>query len=594
MFKKQLAHQGTSTPLRSSARRQLLATIYQQYPALSQPYDGITEKELGKLVLPEGVKSMGIETSGEVEGTLYTNGEGDPLWMTFGRNSKEFIPTLYLLALPIPVPILPIIQLHSPLPPPLYTGAPLFLPAVKNLAKPHLLPDVPEGQVVAFVVSEGDGVRYVAVGRVASQGGTRGAFERRTRNIRERLDREEGRFCDILCIENDHLWDLGSKVELASFALAPPSQPLVPPPESEAGPSKSRTPSPPLVETLSLSDDPGSIPLEPSDISTLLSLALLQTLPNLAPTIFPIPASTLYSAHILPNRPAYIPRLQRDEVVIGKSEWKKLSKWMKEATKEGILKTKETKGEVVILGYDAKHPSADSHVPFTTISQEETKLAKRAAREAASEDTKGKNKEISIEELWKPSPGSFSFWEACGIDTSKTTNHPPTLIKTSLDDYIVKHSLADPRNPRAIRLDEDLGRTVGIKKPSPGETMARDEIMKRLKAGVTWCVSIDGNIRKGTLNPVTLSVKTRQGRKTITHVVGLETFGIDIDDFAEELKKLCAGSASVQPLQGVSPKLNLQEILVQGTQVKIITERLVAKGVPKRWIKEGEGEKKKK
>jgi len=41
-----------------------------------------------------------------------------------------------------------------------------------------------------------------------------------------------------------------------------------------------------------------------------------------------------------------------------------------------------------------------------------------------------------------------------------------------------------------------------------------------------------------------LSVKTRQGRKKVTHVTGLETFGIDIEEFAEELKKLCAGSAS--------------------------------------------------
>jgi translation initiation factor 2D len=35
-------------------------------------------------------------------------------------------------------------------------------------------------------------------------------------------------------------------------------------------------------------------------------------------------------------------------VVIGKSEWKKLSKWMKEASKEGLVKIKETKGEVIV------------------------------------------------------------------------------------------------------------------------------------------------------------------------------------------------------------------------------------------------------
>jgi translation initiation factor 2D len=46
------------------------------------------------------------------------------------------------------------------------------------------------------------------------------------------------------------------------------------------------------------------------------------------------------------------------------------------------------------------------------------------------------------------------------------------------------------------------------------------------------------------MQPVTMSVKTRQGRKTITHISGLETFSVDVDEFAEVLRKLCAGSAS--------------------------------------------------
>jgi translation initiation factor 2D len=44
-----------------------------------------------------------------------------------------------------------------------------------------------------------------------------------------------------------------------------------------------------------------------------------------------------------------------------------------------------------------------------------------------------------------------------------------------------------------------------------------------------------------------MAVKTRQGRKVVTIVAGLETFGIDVEDFAEELKRLCAGSASGKP-----------------------------------------------
>lgn len=91
-----------------------------------------------------------------------------------------------------------------------------------------------------------------------------------------------------------------------------------------------------------------------------------------------------------------------------------------------------------------------------------------------------------------------------------------------------------------------------------------------------------------------MSVKTRQGRKQVTLVANLEGFGIDVDDFADELRRLCAGSASVQPLMGASPKLNLKEVLVQGSQCKLVTEALIGRGVPKRYIKEGEGDKRKK
>jgi translation initiation factor 2D len=67
-----------------------------------------------------------------------------------------------------------------------------------------------------------------------------------------------------------------------------------------------------------------------------------------------------------------------------------------------------------------------NHSTFSTISEEETKDAKRAARQVASQNGdvlakaggkgKGKGKEILIEELWKPSGGAVSFWEAAGVE----------------------------------------------------------------------------------------------------------------------------------------------------------------------------------
>ena len=76
MFKKPLAHQSNATPLRSSARRQLINSVLEQYPALLGSQSGgddedtlkVSEKGLGKLIVPEGIRSGTIETSDGVDG----------------------------------------------------------------------------------------------------------------------------------------------------------------------------------------------------------------------------------------------------------------------------------------------------------------------------------------------------------------------------------------------------------------------------------------------------------------------------------------------------------------------------------------------
>jgi translation initiation factor 2D len=68
-------------------------------------------------------------------------------------------------------------------------------------------------------------------------------------------------------------------------------------------------------------------------------------------------------------------------------------------------------------------------------------------------------------------------------------------MKTALDEYVAKHKLFDRSEPRYLTLDEELGRACGVKKPAPGQRMSRDEIMKKLKAGVVWSVSIGGVIK---------------------------------------------------------------------------------------------------
>lgn len=73
MFKKALAHQSNATPLRSSARRALVAQVFAAFPALQDSVaregePGLSEKDLGRALIPEGVRTAAIETSGGIDG----------------------------------------------------------------------------------------------------------------------------------------------------------------------------------------------------------------------------------------------------------------------------------------------------------------------------------------------------------------------------------------------------------------------------------------------------------------------------------------------------------------------------------------------
>ena len=50
--------------------------------------------------------------------------------------------------------------------------------------------------------------------------------------------------------------------------------------------------------------------------------------------------------------------------------------------------------------------------------------------------------------------------------------------------------------------------------------------------------------RKGELKPISVVVKIRQGRKACTLLTGYEPFGLQADDLAEELRKVCASSTA--------------------------------------------------
>ena len=57
-------------------------------------------------------------------------------------------------------------------------------------------------------------------------------------------------------------------------------------------------------------------------------------------------------------------------------------------------------------------------------------------------------------------------------------------------------------------------------------------------------LTVHASNRKGELKPISVVIKVRQGRKACTLITGYETFGLQADELAEELRKTCASSTS--------------------------------------------------
>jgi translation initiation factor 2D len=87
--------------------------------------------------------------------------------------------------------------------------------------------------------------------------------------------------------------------------------------------------------------------------------------------------------------------------------------------------------------------------------------------------------------------------------------------------------------------------------------------------------------RKGQLKPISVVVKTRQGRKAVTLITDFEPYLLTAEFLAEELRRICASAASVSPIAGKSHGM---EVLVQGKQTTAVIDLLTGQGIPRKWI----------
>ncbi|KAF9283710.1 hypothetical protein BGZ68_005199 [Mortierella alpina] len=617
MFKKPVASLKSFSPLRSSDRRRLRDEILASFPALKD-MEPINETPISAIIAPEGLQSAKFTSYIEEPGTLYTDGEGTPLWFKISSSKKDsmIVPTIYMLwRFPH---LIPGLTTWNPVVDKLRNGADLMIPGVITAGNTSI-PDLDEG---ALVVIRACGNQYpLAVGTMATPGSviasSRGTLPPR------------GKAVHILHVHQDQLWAMGSKIDLptdwaqgstipvdaseyetddeedlegddnngqdnaGNLARDLKSTSLNDPERASPAQNDQQTVNKnesgdhveDNVETpVEQGQDQAAVILSMEEVDKYLQEALLQVLKfkiteGVSKEILPMNASTLYSSYILPNRA----RGRAAEADIKKSSWKKLAKWLKVVEKQDLVKCKEIKGELFLLGVNWNHAQLKAFGGHKTVEQQ---AARQAKAEAESSQAGAEEKVLEVLEAYRPNSNSADLFESTG--RSKDGYYTLTELRGLLAAYFKEKQLADPKNQRIIRLDGVLRGALG-KKGEQVDRVPRDQTSDRLVSNMVLhhYIGYKGQqprFVKGGVKPIHVTQEIRTGRKTVTKVSGLEHFMIDVDAFAHELQVLCAGSVAITPLVGASPKLNLREVMVQGPQVKNVTEVLQEKGVPKKFI----------
>ncbi|KAF7727001.1 hypothetical protein EC973_008114 [Apophysomyces ossiformis] len=566
MFKKPLTNLKSFSPLRSSDRRRFQNEAYDAYPQLKEK----CSQEGAMPLMPDTLQSAKFSTHIGTPGVVYV-GDKNPLWIKI--NDHKPIPTVYTLWQH--VDCLPILYTWGPVVRKLMEGADLMIPGLVP-GPDGKLPNVDKDDLVAITIK---GYPYpLAVGTMALP----------TSEIRPRSGMK-GKAVHVIHVYHDYLWAMGDKSEPAEFQNTSDDESYQEDETEERVPKEE-------VTTQEVKDT-NSVQLSTSDIDDLLKKSLLQALqfkmtPDNASTVLPLSVSNFYTTYILPSRPIDV----GSEVDIKKSSWKKVQKFLKAMEKTGILKLKDQRGEAFVSSVNWSHPDFQGLKAYKSMeSSEASKPVKE--KESATTPT-----QTEIVDIYKPMGSTIALFVS---EKQKTdTMYTAAEVRKILMDYIKNQNLVEPRNQRMVKIDALLCDALLAKAEyNTIDRLARDDLVQRLlsKMQPFHMLTLPGKesvLCKGKPKAVEITQEIRQGRKTVTRVTGMEGFGLDVEELCRELTKLCASSATHNPIHGSSPKNPMHEIMVQGPQIKHVSELLLGKGVPKRFImiddktsKKGKGKK---
>lgn len=138
------------------------------------------------------------------------------------------------------------------------------------------------------------------------------------------------------------------------------------------------------------------------------------------------------------------------EIDIKKSSWKKLQKFLKAMDKAGVLKTKEQRGETMVISVNWSNPNLQGLHKFKTMESATVQPSKEVAKQVSKPSSQQKQQEqAEIQEIFKPLGTSLvKFFAEAKHDIDALYTIPE--LRGAIADYIKLHDLVNPENQKYV------------------------------------------------------------------------------------------------------------------------------------------------
>lgn len=299
------------------------------------------------------------------------------------------------------------------------------------------------------------------------------------------------------------------------------------------------------------------------DMDELLVYCFLASIKYSKSLTLPLLISNFFKLQMLPVCP------EGSTLDIKKTSYKKLKPFLDEMAKTGLITIKEIKkGVEAITDINKNHPK---------YSEFYLKPENRPKKDC-NNDT---SKQTVVTESYVITANVLPLFHPAGYQKGDIVDGPN--IRKHVTEYVKLSNCQVENNTKLVEPKTDALKTI-CKTDHP---VSWEELFEKVCESMKSCFKVSSGseqvFNKGKVSPITMSVSVRSGNKKVTLVDNLETFGININEFAKDCQHGVAASTSITP---TPPGKKSDQLLVQGNQVVFVHNLLVEKyKIPKKYVR---------